>query len=45
MSYSAGGFTVDGVDKLAAPVDFMHGEQFSRLKPLIETGDPTPAKK
>lgn len=44
MSYSVGGFTADGVDKMAAPVDFMLGEQLTRLKSLIETGDTAPAK-
>ena len=44
MSYSVGGFTVDGLDKMAGPVDFVLGEQLTRLKSLIETGDPAQAK-
>jgi uncharacterized protein YndB with AHSA1/START domain len=44
MSYSVGGFMADGVDKMAGPVDFMLGEQLTRLKSLIETGDPMQAK-
>lgn len=44
MSYSVGGFMADGVNKMAGPVDFMLGEQLTRLKSLIETGDPAQAK-
>ncbi len=44
LSYSVGGFMTDGVDKMARPVDMMLGEQMTRLKSLIETGDPAQAK-
>jgi uncharacterized protein YndB with AHSA1/START domain len=45
MTYSVGGFMAEGVDKLAAPVDLMLGEQLTRLKSFIETGDPAAAYK
>lgn len=44
MTYSVGGFMADGIDKMAGPVDFVLGEQLTRLKALVETGDPSPVK-
>jgi hypothetical protein len=38
MTYRVGGSAEAGLDKLAAAVDGVIGEQFKRLKSLIETG-------
>lgn len=38
MTYRVGGGAETGLDKLAGPVDGVIGEQFKRLKALIETG-------
>ena len=43
LTYTVGGFTKDGLDKLAAPVDGVLGEQVQRLKEFIETGAPPKA--
>ncbi len=38
--YNVGGFSADGLDKLAPAVDRVLGEQLNRLKRYIETGKP-----
>lgn len=43
LTYTAGGFAKDGLDKLAGPVDGVLGEQVERLKQFIETGSPAKA--
>ena len=45
LAYAVGGYMPGGFDKLAPIADRMLGEQFERLKRLIETGSaaPTPA--
>lgn len=48
MTYAVGGYSKDGLDKLASPVDRVLGEQIQRLKAFLETGSPetpSPAKK
>lgn len=48
MTYAVGGYSKDGLDKLAPPVDHVLGDQIRRLKALLETGSPettSPAKK
>lgn len=40
LTYTVGGYTKDGLDKLAAPVDGVLGDQVQRLKQFIETGSP-----
>jgi len=44
LTYAVGGFAKDGLDKLAAPVDGVLGEQVQRLKQFIETGSPPAAR-
>lgn len=39
-TYDVGGYVKGGVDKLAAPVDRVLGEQAGRLKLYVETGKP-----
>jgi uncharacterized protein YndB with AHSA1/START domain len=39
-TFDAGGYVKGGVDKLAAPVDGVLGEQIGRLKRYVETGKP-----
>ena len=40
---SVGGYTTDGLDKLAGPVDQVLREQVQRLRQFIETGSPDKA--
>ena len=40
MTYVVGGYATEGLDKLAAPVDGVLGDQVRRLKAFIETGSP-----
>jgi len=40
FTYAVGGYRPDGLDTLAAPVDFVIGEALARLKAQVETGDP-----
>jgi len=42
LTYTVGGYAPGGLDRLAAPVDRVLGEQLARLKGYIETGKPTP---
>ena len=37
--YAVGGYSADGLDSIAGPVDFVIGEALHRLKAYIETGD------
>jgi len=39
VTYAAAGYFIGGMNALAAPVDEVISEQFTRLKNLIETGD------
>jgi hypothetical protein len=41
VSYSVGGYFQGGLDKIAAPVNAVLGEQVTRLKSYIDTGKPT----
>ena len=41
VSYSVGGYFQGGLDKVAAPVNSVIGEQLMRLKSYIDTGKPT----
>ena len=41
LSYSVGGYFQGGLDKVAAPVNSVIGEQLIRLKSYIDTGKPT----
>ncbi len=41
-TYNVGGYLKDGLASWAAPVDGVLGEQFARLKSLVETGAPAP---
>ncbi|MEO8137605.1 MAG: ATPase [Betaproteobacteria bacterium] len=41
VSYSVGGYFHGGLDKIAAPVNGVVGEQVNRLKSYIDTGKPT----
>jgi uncharacterized protein YndB with AHSA1/START domain len=40
LTYDVGGYLRGGLDKIAAPVDSVLGQQALRLKTLIETGRP-----
>ena len=40
FTYAVGGYRPDGLDAIAAPVDFVIGEALARLKAQVETGDP-----
>jgi len=42
VTYAVGGYVAGGLNSLAAPVDGVLGEQFSRLKNYVEHGDPAP---
>jgi len=42
ITYRVWGYDAGGLDKLATPVDGVLGEQTTRLKSLIETGEPSP---
>jgi uncharacterized protein YndB with AHSA1/START domain len=39
FTYVVGGHSADGLDTIAAPVDFVIGEALHRLKAHVETGD------
>jgi hypothetical protein len=41
VSYSVGGYFQGGLDKIAAPVNSVLGEQVTRLRSYIDTGKPT----
>jgi len=43
FTYAVGGYSKDGLDKIAPAVDFVIGEALSRLKAYVETGSPEPA--
>jgi len=40
FTYVVGGYRPEGLDSIAAPVDFVLGEALARLKAQVETGDP-----
>ena len=40
FTYAVGGYRPEGLDTIAAPVDFVIGEALARLKAQVETGDP-----
>ncbi len=40
FSYAVGGYSPDGLDKIAPAVDFVIGEALQRLKSYVETGTP-----
>lgn len=40
VTYDVGGYMKGGLDKIAAPVDGVIGQQVARLKSQIETGNP-----
>lgn len=40
FSYAVGGYSPDGLDKIAPAVDFVIGEALQRLKSFVETGEP-----
>jgi len=40
FTYVVGGYSPEGLDTIAGPVDFVIGEALQRLKAYIETGDP-----
>ena len=44
FTYNVGGYFAGGLDKVAAPVDAVLGEQLQRLQRLIETGKAEAAK-
>lgn len=44
FTYVIGGYSPDGLDAIAGPVDFVVGEALARLKAQIETGDPEQAE-
>ena len=43
VTYAVGGYTSDGINTWAAPVDKVLTEQVGRLKNYVETGSPEPA--
>ena len=43
FAYIVGGYRPGGLDKMAAPVDFVIGQALRRLKAYVETGDPANA--
>ncbi len=43
FTYAVGGYSKDGLDKMAPAVDFVIGEALGRLKAYVETGSPEPA--
>jgi hypothetical protein len=47
MTYVVGGYSKEGLEKIAGPVDRVLGEQMRRLKSFLETGSPEtpPAQK
>ena len=40
FTYAVGGYSKDGLDKIAPAVDFVLGEALNRLKAYVETGSP-----
>ena len=40
FTYAVGGYRPEGLDTIAAPVDYVIGEALARLKAQVETGDP-----
>lgn len=42
FTYAVGGYSKDGLDKIAPAVDFVIGEALGRLKAYVETGNPEP---
>ena len=40
FTYAVGGYSKDGLDKIAPAVDFVLGEALNRLKSYVETGSP-----
>jgi uncharacterized protein YndB with AHSA1/START domain len=40
FTYAVGGYRAEGLDTIAAPVDYVIGEALARLKAQVETGDP-----
>ncbi|MDI1365107.1 MAG: ATPase, partial [bacterium] len=40
LTYDVGGYLRGGLDKIAAPVDGVLGQQVLRLKRQVETGQP-----
>lgn len=40
FTYAVGGYSPDGLDAIAAPVDYVIGEALARLQAYVETGDP-----
>jgi len=43
FSYAVGGYSKDGLDKIAPAVDYVVGAALGRLKAYVETGSPEPA--
>jgi len=43
FSYAVGGYSEDGLEKIAPAVDFVIGEALGSLKSYVETGNPEPA--
>lgn len=43
FTYAVGGYSADGLDKIAPAVDAVIGEALGRLKAYVETGSPEPA--
>jgi uncharacterized protein YndB with AHSA1/START domain len=43
VTYAVTGYLAGGMNTLAAPVDFVLGQQIARLKNYMETGNPAPA--
>jgi hypothetical protein len=44
VTYTVAGYTANGMNSWAAPVDAVTGEQFTRLKRYVETGSAAPVK-
>jgi uncharacterized protein YndB with AHSA1/START domain len=40
FTYAVGGYSPQGLDTIAEPVDFVIGEALARLQAFVETGDP-----
>jgi len=40
FTYAVGGYRPEGLDAIAAPVDYVIGEALARLRAYVETGDP-----
>jgi hypothetical protein len=39
FTYAVGGYSPDGLDSIAEPVNFVIGEALARLKARVETGN------